>query len=105
MPSSFPGMGPWLEGPDAWGDIHAGLTAAAKYQLNKPIRTKYLARVEQRLHVVPNDAPTLRGQLVADVRTARNPGRPYHPKGDTAIGSRPPVPSDLGARLRQKGLR
>lgn len=92
MPSPFPGMDPWLEDPGHWGNIHLGLIAAIQYRLNLLIRPRYLARVEERLYLVPDDDPTRRQRRVADIRVERRPGRKRRPTaGGTAVATRPMV--------------
>jgi hypothetical protein len=93
MPSPFPGMDPWLEAPEEWGDVHAQFMVDLKAALNKLIRPKYLARVERRLYLIPDDDPTLKPQRVADVRVVRGRGRQPRPKGGavTAVRRKPLV--------------
>src|SRR5690349_13330786 len=47
MPSPFPGMDPYLEGP-AWDSFHAQLIDELGRQLVPRLRPKYFARVERR---------------------------------------------------------
>jgi hypothetical protein len=75
MPSPFPGMDSWLEDPGHWGNIHGGLIAQTQYLLNRLVRPKYLARIEDRLYLLPDDDPVTRQRRVADVRVERSSGR------------------------------
>ena len=47
MPSPFPGMDPYLEGP-LWMSIHSQLTAEIARQLAPKLRPKYLAFTTER---------------------------------------------------------
>lgn len=55
MPSPFPGMDPFLENPQGWGDVHGSLLAVTKELLNRVLRPKYAARTEERVYLA--DAP------------------------------------------------
>ncbi len=91
MPSPFPGMDPWLEDPAHWGNVHARLIADTQTALNRAIRPKYVARIEERLYLVPDDDPTLRQRRVTDVRVERNPGRKRRPAVGGAVATAPLV--------------
>jgi hypothetical protein len=67
MPSPFPGMDPYLENPELWGDVHHELISTIRELINRVIRPKYVARVEERLYMVPDDDPTVRLQRIPDV--------------------------------------
>jgi hypothetical protein len=67
MPSPFPGMDPYLEDPELWGDVHHGLISQIRAALTPKLRPKYLARVELRVYVEDEDDPARR-ERVPDVR-------------------------------------
>jgi len=67
MPSPFPGMDPYLENPVLWPGLHLGLIADLQSALNRLIRPKYLARVEERFYVSDENDPG-RSVLVPDLR-------------------------------------
>ena len=45
MPSPFPGMDPYIEAPEVWGDFHGGLATEIRSALNHKLRPRYLARL------------------------------------------------------------
>jgi hypothetical protein len=51
MPSPFPGFDPYLEAPDIWPDIHDGLAAEIRAELNRTLPVPYYARLEMRQEV------------------------------------------------------
>ena len=68
MPSPFPGMDPYLEDPALWPDVHANLIVTFQELLNQTIRPKYVARVEARVYMVPEDDPEREFWKIPDVR-------------------------------------
>ena len=68
MPSPFPGMDPYLEDPRLWPDVHHELVSAIRVLLNQVIRPKYVARLEERVYMVPDDDPEHRLYRVPDVK-------------------------------------
>jgi len=49
MRSPFPGMDPYIEGPEIWTDFHADLAPGIRWDLNRVIRPRYVARLNVRL--------------------------------------------------------
>jgi hypothetical protein len=45
MPSPFPGMDPYIEQPQLWGDFHNNLASAIQAALNPELRPHYFARL------------------------------------------------------------
>ncbi len=45
MPSSFPGMDPYIEHPEIWSDFHGALAVEIRGQLNSSIRPRYVVRL------------------------------------------------------------
>lgn len=45
MPSPFPGMDPYIETPEVWGDFHGAFAAEIRAALNKRLRPRYVARM------------------------------------------------------------
>src|SRR5687768_1818589 len=41
MPSPFPGMDPYLEGPPFWSDLHGSLLSSIKAELNRLLPENY----------------------------------------------------------------
>ena len=70
MPSPFPGMDPYLEDPDLWPDVHAGLIGEVQAELNRQIAPHYVARVEQRVFISDENDPG-RDVIVRVVRSNR----------------------------------
>ena len=50
MPSPFPGMDPYLEGP-SWPDFHVLLIAELRTSLSERIRPKYIVEAERRVYL------------------------------------------------------
>lgn len=57
MPSPFPGMDPYLENPVHWPGVHTFLIAVYAELLNRLLRPRYVARIEERVYMVPDDDP------------------------------------------------
>lgn len=74
MPSPFPGMDPYLEGPGLWPDVHHEIISVARAFLNERIRPKYVARIDERVYLADEDDPD-RKRIVPDLRIAVSPGR------------------------------
>lgn len=67
MPSPFPGMDPFLEDPPTWPNFHAAMIGEIQAALNRTLRPKYAARIEERVYISDEDDPGR--QLIApDVR-------------------------------------
>jgi Protein of unknown function (DUF4058) len=75
MPSPFPGMDPYLEDPELWGDVHHGLISQTQAALNRLVRPKYVARVELRVYVEDDEDPGRR-ERIPDVRILTKKRRP-----------------------------
>jgi hypothetical protein len=76
MPSPFPGMDPYLEDPAVWPDVHHELISAIRFLLNKVIRPRYVARVEERVYMVPEDDPAQEKWQIPDVSVETRPSHP-----------------------------
>jgi hypothetical protein len=75
MPSPFPGMDPYLEDPELWGDVHHELIGQIRAALNPQLRPKYVARVELRVYV-EDEADPGRVERVPDIRIETGKKRP-----------------------------
>ena len=51
MPSPFPGMDPYLEGPSLWRDVHQSLITYIRDALQPQIAPRYVARIDERVHI------------------------------------------------------
>ena len=67
MPSPFPGMDPYLEGPSRWPDLHSRIINIASDQLTAKLRPKYLARIEERVYI-SDEMDSDRSVIVPDIR-------------------------------------
>lgn len=45
MPSPFPGMDPYIEGPEIWSDFHGNVAPEIQGHLNEIIQPRYVARL------------------------------------------------------------
>jgi hypothetical protein len=81
-------MDPYLENPALWPDVHHELISAIRELLNRVIRPRYVARVEERLYLAADYDPDDGFQRVSDVtvRTAR-PATPLAPAGGVGIAA------------------
>jgi hypothetical protein len=61
-------MDPYLEDPAVWPDVHHELISTIRELLNRTIRPKYIARVEERVYMEFEDEPDHTSQRVPDVR-------------------------------------
>ena len=60
MPSPFPGMDPYLENPVRWGDFHTTFLGPLRFQLNKLLPRRYIARFDRYVWVDEPDSSQLR---------------------------------------------
>ena len=84
MPSPFPGMDPYLEDPAHWPDVHHELISGIREHLNRVIRPKYVARVEERTFYPEPDDPAL-NLFIPDVRIEATAVRRPKPRGGPMI--------------------
>ncbi len=96
MPSPFPGMDPYLENPVLWPGLHLGLIADLQSALNRLIRPKYLARVEERVYVSDENDPG-RSVLVPDLRviSAESSDWMHRPQGVAGSAAGTVVPLEV----------
>ena len=66
MPSPFPGMDPYLEGPELWPDLHHELISVIRERLNQALRPQYHAMVEDRVYISDEHDPGRR-VIIPDV--------------------------------------
>ena len=57
MPSPFPGMDPYLERPDRWSGVHAGLIAAMREALARQVAPRFFVDSEDNVYVLGLDDP------------------------------------------------
>ena len=77
MPSPFPGMDPYLEGPE-WRSVHTQLAGAIGQQLVPLLRPRYVVRTEKVYILTAPEADDVAGRRSPDVSVNRSdlPGRP-----------------------------
>src|SRR5262245_41825579 len=85
MPSPFPGMDPYLEGP-LWGDVHQRLPAEISKRLTPRIRPRYVARLA--VTTVQDETPESEiGIMYPDVEILQQKSRrAVRPSPATAVG-------------------
>src|SRR5436309_12384356 len=89
MPSPFPGMDPYLEGPE-WSSIHVALSAEIARQLAPKVRPKYIVRTARRFVTeMPEDIAVTAGDLYPDVSVAEAASLPGMGANPVAIAPAP----------------
>ncbi|HUG93672.1 MAG TPA: DUF4058 family protein [Planctomycetaceae bacterium] len=91
MPSPFPGMDPYLEHPELWGDFHDSLITYIRESLQPALPEPYFAQTGKRLWV-----ETTRRPIEPDVQVRRAEGSAYEPTfgtggAATALAAEPVV--------------
>lgn len=71
MPSPFPGMDPYLEDPALWPSVHHLLISEMMAELNRQLRPKYFANIEERVYLSDEDDPG-RDYVIPDVHIVRH---------------------------------
>lgn len=74
MPSPFPGMDPYLEGPGMWPDFHHSLMTYARDALQPLLRPKYRAQMGERLITDQPDR-----SIYPDISVVRDSAQTYAP--------------------------
>ncbi|MEA3339920.1 MAG: DUF4058 family protein [Chloroflexota bacterium] len=114
MPSSFPGMDPYLENPFLWHDVHQALAGQIRRQIAPRLAPRYVARLETRFVSSTPDGQTV-SVLYPDVNVTSVQAREratvtYKPLTDTAVAPSPPLvlhvaPSEERVRLITVAIR
>lgn len=81
MPSPFPGMDPYLENSWHFPGFHHGMISEIKAYLNRRLRPKYVACVEERVYISDDDDPGRR-HIIPDVEIR-------HVGGDASLRQSP----------------
>jgi Protein of unknown function (DUF4058) len=79
----FPGMNPYLESPYYWPGFHNKLIFCIHEELNMHLPAGYIADIEQRLAILPED-----NYIRADISVTTHPITPILPGGGIAIVDR-----------------
>jgi hypothetical protein len=91
MPSPFPGMDPYLEGPRLWRDLHTRLISEIQETLNRQFGDQYVARIEERVYISDVGDPG-RSAIIPDVHVAAT-----GPAGNRAAADAPGIKGVVGA--------
>src|SRR5262245_11738954 len=67
MPSPFPGMDPYLEDPHRWPGVHNLLIGEIMAALNRRLRPRYYADIEERVYISDENDPG-RKTIIPDIR-------------------------------------
>ncbi len=70
MPSSFPGMNPYLENPELWTELHHLLIGILAETLNPQLLPKYRAAIEKRVYQMSGEDALFVG--IPDVTVERS---------------------------------
>ena len=82
MPSPFPGMDPWLEGPEHWHNVHRILITLIAAELNRTLPEGFAATIDENVYLVsPSD------RFLPDVAVLRTNNFSTAPNLPTASGS------------------
>ena len=74
MPSSFPGMDPYLENPEIWPEVHSRLIVVMADVLAPNLHPNYYAAIEKRTYLNTPEDSILIG--IPDVAAANRPSTP-----------------------------
>lgn len=88
MSSPFPGMDPYIEDPEIWGDFHSDLAAEIRTELNRQLQPRYVARIIPRV--------TYELIEVAEKRSVRPDvglWQPIQRSGGTIVATSPTLPT------------
>lgn len=106
MPSPFPGMDPYLEGPEYWSGFHARFIVAISAALTHSLPKSYYAEVEQHVWLQDDDPDERESFAVPDDYIAVNKGVGTSTvKGAVAtlIASKPSTEVSLPRPSKKKG--
>lgn len=81
MPTTFPGMDPYLERPSLWPDVHNSLIAALRDALTPILRPRYYVAIEERTYLAEPEDLVFIGRPDAAVIGRGTPG-PEPPGAD-----------------------
>lgn len=99
MPSPFPGMDPYLEGP-LWPDVHQALANKLRQRLTPQLRPRYTARLE--VYLVEDTAPEGEiGILYPDVEILQRPQPPAPTAPGRSAGGVALTPAPLSVPVLQ----
>ena len=89
MPSPFPGMDPWLEGP-LWSSVHSQLAAEIARQLSPRLLPRYIALTNEWFVLAEPEGVSISApELYPDVGIQET--RPVHESGEPAVAVAAPI--------------
>ena len=94
MLSPFPGMDPYLEMPHVWPGVHTFLITAFAELLNKRLRPHYIADIEERVYLSPDNDPGEEQQRIPDLwieRRGHGTGNSSAPDRDGTVAVAEPL--------------
>src|SRR6266852_5994321 len=96
MYSPFPGMDPYLERPDRWSGVHAGLIAVIREMLARQVAPRFFVDSEDNVYVLGLDDPA-RSLIRPDTYLveAQHAGSPSRAPGRITTPTVLDVPVDL----------
>ncbi|MFN8499411.1 MAG: DUF4058 family protein [Anaerolineae bacterium] len=102
MPTPFPGMGPYLERPALWPNVHSSLIIAIRDELAPRLRPRYYVAVEERIvGVGPDD---LLFAVRPDVAVVRAPAADTEASARSDFGRVVTVALPMPEQLRETYL-
>jgi hypothetical protein len=101
MPSPFPGMDPYIENPDLWGDFHGNLIPALRNALNAVLPRQYIATTDRHAWVERVGSEDVAHLGTPDVQVSKQPGRP---NGAVAVAAPVSTSSTLSPHIIQLPL-
>lgn len=84
MPSPFPGMDPFIESANLWGDFHSSMCLAIKEQLNEQLPRGFVASIDLYVWIHEPDAQTRARRIKPDSYVSEGPAV-SRPKGRTSV--------------------
>jgi hypothetical protein len=79
-------MDPYLESPHKWSDHYHELISGIRAELNRQLRPRYFARLEERVYLMDENDPSLQ-LIIPDVhlRAGERSSRPESPQGTVSV--------------------
>ncbi len=90
MPSPFPGMDPYLEGPE-WTDFHTTFLVALREELHRLLSPRYIIRVDRRVYLEPLEGEDAfrTSTAIPDVLIDKGSAAPLPAQAGTAMLAQP----------------
>jgi len=75
MKSPFPGMDPFIEAFDLWGDFHDKLIGDLERELSERVPQRYVVRLNARSYITVDDKEQVEFSMLPDIGVKRRKGR------------------------------